>query len=135
MPMRPTARAVTSAGPAAPRGGPTTGQYSDAMPIGEPALELVSILFRMKRVKGAPGRPLRCAAYRVDTVLELRLEYEDVENGALENDLQRSQLFRVGDNEAIARVADRWRLTLRKKGFEELPVESARAGHARKTRS
>src|SRR5688500_5608712 len=89
-------------------------------PIREPALELVSILFRMK---GAPGRPLRCAAYRVDTVLELRLEYEDVENGAFENDLQRSQLFRVGDDEAIARAADRWRLTLREKGFEELPVD------------
>src|SRR5919205_314878 len=39
-----------------------------------PQLELVTTFFR---VKGASGRPLRCAIYRVATGFELRLEYED----------------------------------------------------------
>jgi hypothetical protein len=84
------------------------------VPTSEPGLELVSILFRMT---GATGRPSRCAVYRVDTVVELRLEYEDVDN-----DVERSRLFHVRDDEAMASVADRWRLTLREKGFEELPA-------------
>jgi hypothetical protein len=78
-----------------------------------PRLELVSTLFR---VRGASRRPLRCALYKVETGLELRLEYEDRE------DLQRSQLFTVYDDVAIAALADEWNRALRAKGFEELPV-------------
>ena len=50
-------------------------------------------------------------------MLELRLEYEDVNN-----DVESSRLFHVRDDEAVASCADGWRLTLRKKGFEELPL-------------
>jgi hypothetical protein len=52
----------------------------------------------------------------VEAGLELRFEYEDRE------DLQRSQLFRVRDDDAIAGLADEWHRVLRAKGFEELPL-------------
>lgn len=77
----------------------------------EPLLERVTVLFR---VQGASQRPLRCALYQVATGLELRLEYEDRE------DLRRSQLFPVRDDDAIATMADEWHRALRAKGFEQL---------------
>ena len=56
-------------------------------------------------------------AYRVATGLELRLEYED-----RPNDVHRSQLFRVRDDDAIATMADQWHLALRAKGFVGLEI-------------
>jgi hypothetical protein len=82
-------------------------------PPEEPRLDHVATLFR---VRGASGRSLRCAVYRVETGRELRLEYED------RNDLLRSQLFRVRDDNAIATLADGWHRALVAKGFEDLPV-------------
>jgi hypothetical protein len=76
-------------------------------------MELSAVLFR---VAGPSKRPLRCATYRVETGIELRLEYED------DGDLMRSQLFRSKDADAIATLADEWHRILRNKGFEELPV-------------
>jgi len=90
--------------------------WSDRMtprPIVLPRLELVATLFR---VQGASKRPLRGAVYRVETGLELRLEYEDVE------DLQRSQLFRGQAEDPIAALADEWHRALRAKWFEELAI-------------
>src|SRR5688572_14049813 len=79
-----------------------------------PQLELVATFFR---VQGASKRPMRCCVYRVPTGVELRLEYEDRE------DLQRSQLFPVQDDEAISAMADNWRLKLLATGnFQELPT-------------
>ena len=76
-------------------------------------LDHVATLFR---IRGASGRSLRCAVYRVETGRELRLEYED------RHDLLRSQLFRVHDDNAIATLADNWHRALIAKGFEDLPV-------------
>jgi hypothetical protein len=78
-------------------------------PKGTPQLEMVSVLFR---VRGATQRPLRCALYRVATGLELRLEYED-----RTDDVQRSHLFRVRNDDAIATMADEWHAALIEKGF------------------
>ncbi|SRR5690242_538929 len=65
-------------------------------------------------VVGGSGRRLVCAAYDVETGLELRLSYED--NG----DLMRSQVFRSADREErVAEMADGWRLLLLEKGFRE----------------
>ena len=61
-------------------------------PPAEPQLEHVATLFR---VRGATGRPLRCALYRVATGLELRFEYEGRDH------LLQSRLFRVRDDNAI----------------------------------
>jgi hypothetical protein len=72
----------------------------------EHLLERVAVLFR---VQGPSHRPLRCARYRVATGLELRFEYED------RDDLQRSHLFRVRDDNAIATMADEWQRALRAK--------------------
>ncbi len=82
-------------------------------PAPPPLLEHVATLFR---VKGASGRPMRCAVYRVQTGFELRLEYED------RDDLLRSRLFQTTDDEAIAELADGWHLALMEKGFEEMPL-------------
>jgi hypothetical protein len=55
---------------------------------------------------------LVCAAYEVETGLELRVSYGD--------DLMRSQLFRgVDHEERCAETADAWRLALLEKGFTE----------------
>lgn len=83
-------------------------------PPEEPPLQLVRTLFRMR---GASRRPLRCAVYQVATGHELRLEYEDRE------DLVRSQLFPVPDDDAIAALAGEWRQALRDKGFTEVKDE------------
>ena len=82
-------------------------------PPAEPQLEHVATLFR---VRGATGRPLRCALYRVATGFELRFEYED------RDQLLQSRLFRVRDDNAIATLADDWHRALIGKGFEDLPV-------------
>jgi hypothetical protein len=53
------------------------------------------------RVIGTSGRPLRCAAYDVETGLELRLTYVD------NDDVMRSELFRGPDgDERCAEAAD-----------------------------
>ena len=83
-------------------------------PAPAPPLQHVATLFR---VKGASGRPLRCAVYLVATGTELRLEYEDTD------DLLRSQLFVVHDDYAIAQLADEWHAALMAKGFQELDGE------------
>lgn len=75
----------------------------------------VTLLFR---IVGSSQRPLRCAVYRVETGMELRLEYED------HDDLRSSQLFPVPDDEAIAALANQWRVSLLAKGFIELPLEA-----------
>jgi hypothetical protein len=63
-------------------------------------------------VVGPTGRPLTCAAYEVETGLELRLSYGD--------DVMRSQLFRgVDRDERLAETADSWHLALLQKGFIE----------------
>lgn len=63
---------------------------------------------------GPSSRPLTCAAFDVETGLEVRLFYEP-------DDLQGSQLFRgpLREDEA-AGLADRWRLALLEKGFTEV---------------
>ena len=81
----------------------------------------------------APGRPARnalradrhaladareqrveCAAFRVETGLELRTMYSPQEIIA-------SQLFRGPDaDEKVAETADRWRLNLLAKGFSDV---------------
>jgi hypothetical protein len=62
-------------------------------------------------VIGASKRPLTCAAFDVETGLEIRLFYGP-------DDVQRSQLFRgpLREDDA-ATVADQWRLALIQKGF------------------
>jgi hypothetical protein len=87
-------------------------------PPREPLLERVATLFR---VQGTSRRPVRCAVYRVETGLELRLEYED------RKDLLQSRLFPVQDDNAIATLADTWQQALIAKGFEELPDEESEA--------
>jgi len=62
---------------------------------------------------GATGRPIRCAAFDVETGLELRLFYADVDG-----ELIRSQLFRgIDRDERCAEMADGWRAMLLAKGF------------------
>ena len=87
-------------------------------PQSNPQLKHVRTLFRIRR--GPTRRTLRCALYRIDTVLELRMEYED-----RDDDVQHSRLFRESENDAITKQADEWRRNLRAKGFEELPVDES----------
>lgn len=77
----------------------------------QPQLRHVATLFR---VQGHSGRPMRCATYLTSTGTELRMEYED------NDDLLRSQLFVVHDDEAIATLADEWHQALIAKGFTAL---------------
>jgi hypothetical protein len=66
-------------------------------------------------VLGTTKRPLVCAAYEVETGLELRLTYAD------NSDVMRSELFRgVDREERVAEAADAWRLLLLEKGFTEV---------------
>jgi hypothetical protein len=61
------------------------------------------------------GRTLTCAAYEVETGLELRVSYGD--------DVMRSELFRgVDRDERLAETADSWHLALLEKGFAEIPL-------------
>jgi hypothetical protein len=60
-------------------------------------------------------RVLTCAAYEVETGLELRVSYGD--------DVMRTQLFRgVDRDERLAEMADGWHLALLEKGFSEIPL-------------
>ena len=63
-------------------------------------------------VIGASKRPLTCAAYDVETGLELRLFYTD-------DDVMRSELFRgVDREERLTETAETWRSALMQKGFQ-----------------
>jgi hypothetical protein len=54
---------------------------------------------------------MTCAAYEVETGLELRLQYSA-------DDVMRSELFRgVDSNERLTATAESWRLALLEKGF------------------
>ena len=62
---------------------------------------------------GPSGRPLTCAAFEVETGLELRVSYGD--------DVMRSELFRgVDRDERLAEAADAWHSALMQKGFREV---------------
>jgi len=65
-------------------------------------------------VIGRSGRPLTCAAFDVESGLEVRLFYSD-------DDVVRSRLFRgpLREDDA-ATIADQWRLALLQKGFTEI---------------
>jgi hypothetical protein len=80
-----------------------------------PRIEQLATLFRMR---GASRRPLRCALYRIESGVELRLEYED-----RADDVLQTQLFRSRDEDAIATLANDWHAKLEATGFEELVIE------------
>jgi hypothetical protein len=85
-------------------------RFPDPPPPPPPKNVLRAVLFT---VMGRSNRPLTCAAYDVETGLELRLSYGD--------DVMRSQLFRgVDAEERTTEAADAWRLALLEKGFTEL---------------
>ena len=86
-------------------------RFPDPPPPPPPKNEYRATFFT---VVGPSGRPLTCAAFDVETGLEVRLFY-----GA--DDVQRSQLFRgpLAEDDA-ATVADQWRLALLEKGFTEI---------------
>jgi hypothetical protein len=86
-------------------------RFPATSPPPPPKNELRATLFT---VIGPSGRPLTCAAYDVETGLEVRLFYGP-------DDVQRSQLFRGQLREdAAATIADQWRLALLQKGFAEV---------------
>jgi hypothetical protein len=64
-------------------------------------------------VRGPSNRDLTCSAYKVQTGLELRVEYGP-------EDIVASQLFQGRDAEQLAEKADFGRLTLIAKGFREI---------------
>lgn len=65
-------------------------------------------------LRGPSGRHLTCAAYKVDSGLELRAAYGP-------DDIVATELFRgVDADERLAEKADAWRRTLIAKGFGEL---------------
>jgi hypothetical protein len=65
-------------------------------------------------LRGASGRHLTCAAYRVQFGLELRTSYSP-------DDIVATELFRgVDADERLAAKADAWRLALIGKGFGEI---------------
>jgi hypothetical protein len=65
-------------------------------------------------MRNTSGRNIECAAFHVETGLELRTMYSPREIIA-------SQLFRGPDaDEKVAEMADQWRLNLIAKGFEEI---------------
>jgi hypothetical protein len=77
----------------------------------EPRLERIATLWRMR---GTSGRYIECAAFRVETGLELRTMYSPREIIA-------SQLFRGPDaDEQVAEAADQWRLKMLAKGFVDI---------------
>jgi hypothetical protein len=77
----------------------------------EPRLERIATLWRMR---GTSGRNIECAAFRVETGIELRTMYSPEEIIA-------SQLFRGLDaDERVAEAADQWRLNMHAKGFEDI---------------
>lgn len=70
----------------------------------EPRLERIATLWRMR---GTSGRNIECAAFRVDTGLELRTMYSPQVRGP-------------DADEKVAEAADRWRLNLLAKGFSDV---------------
>ena len=77
----------------------------------EPRIEHLTTFWT---VRGPSNRDLTCSAYRVQTGLELRVEYGP-------QDIVASQLFRGRDaDEQLAEKADAGRLTLIAKGFREI---------------
>jgi hypothetical protein len=87
-------------------------RFPDSPPPPPPKNILRATFFQMV---GPSGRPLTCAAFEVDTGLELRLSYGD--------DVMRSQLFRgIDRDERLTETADSWRLALVAKGFCEIPL-------------
>jgi hypothetical protein len=65
-------------------------------------------------LRGPTARDLTCSAYRVETGLELRVEYGP-------QDVVATELFRgVNADEQLASKADVGRLTLLAKGFRQI---------------
>ena len=65
-------------------------------------------------MRGTSGRNIECAAFRTETGIELRTMYSPEEIIA-------TRLFRGPDaDEQVAGAADRWRLNLIAKGFEDI---------------
>ena len=88
-------------------------RFPDSPPPPPPTNRLVATLFQMKAPSS--GRVLTCAAYEVETGLELRVSYDD--------DVMRTQLFRgVDRDERLAETADAWHLALVEKGFADVPL-------------
>ena len=79
----------------------------------------IATLFRFQ---GKGRRSLRCATYRLNDALELRLEYEQP-NG---DEWVRAERFDLLDTNAVARRAHEWQLALKAEGFLELPVDRDR---------
>ena len=79
--------------------------------LSEPRIEHLATLWT---VRGPSNRDLTCCAYRVQTGLELRVEYGP-------EDIVASQLFRGRDaDERLCEKADVGRLTLIATGFREI---------------
>ena len=76
----------------------------------EPRIEHLATFWT---VRGPSNRDLTCSAYRVQTGLELRVEYGP-------EDIVASHLFRRRDAEQLAEKADVGRLTLIARGFREI---------------
>jgi hypothetical protein len=76
----------------------------------QPRVERIATLWRMR---GTSGRNIECAAFRVETGMELRTMYSPEEIIA-------SQLFRgpIAD-ERLAEAPDQWRMNLIAKGFSD----------------
>jgi hypothetical protein len=79
-----------------------------------PAQRRLAVLFRLV---GVSRRPIRCATYETLTGTELCIEYED------RYDIIITQLFRPGDEDAIAAKAVEWRAAFDERGFTELPID------------
>ena len=79
--------------------------------LSEPRIEHLATLWT---VRGPSNRDLTCCAYRVQTGLELRIEYSP-------EDIVASQLFRGRHaDERLCQKADVGRLTLIATGFREI---------------
>ena len=76
----------------------------------EPRIERLATFWT---VRGPSNRDLTCSAYRVQTGLELRVEYSP-------EDIVASHLFRGRDADELAEKADAGRLTLIATGFREI---------------
>jgi hypothetical protein len=76
----------------------------------EPRIEHFATFWTMR---GPSNRDLTCSAYRVQTGLELRVEYGP-------EDIVASHLFRGRDADELAEKADAGRLTLMATGFREI---------------
>jgi len=83
----------------------------EPVPPPEPPREHLATFWTLR---GPTGRDLTCSAYRVETGLELRVEYGP-------QDVVATELFRGADaDERFAEKADAGRRTLLAKGFHEI---------------